>query len=115
MTAPFVPGPDGMIDFAGLKWPPQLIPRFIAMVRGTYSFGVDGLDDAAAVRAWLRWMVSSNLANYEAGLAAAKVEDEVRQIREKYEAAAQAARAKAEKDVKAIRDGSATPPPASTV
>lgn len=98
MTLPNLPP----VAVAGLLVPAPLVPRIIASLRGTYPQLTADLDDDAAVRAVLKFWVTSTLASYEAARAEAPVSGAVEATRAEYAERAEAARQKALQDAAQI-------------
>lgn len=93
---------DGNVPIAGLRVPLPLVPRIVAAVRGLYPTVAEGLDNDAAIRAWLKHITSVTLAQWEAQQAAAGVTQAVEETRAEYALAADTARQNALADAAAI-------------
>lgn len=96
------------VSVAGLKVPAPLVPRIVASMRGVYPSVTGTLDDDAAVRAVLKFWVTSTLANWESQQWTAPTEEQVAAIQAEATAKAQQASKKAEEDAASIIE--AAPP-----
>lgn len=108
MTTPrggIVPDANGNVPVAGLLVPAPLVPRIVAAVRHLYPTLTEGLEDDAAVRAWLKWMVTVTMSQSEGQRAAAPVDAALEATRQEFAQRAEEARARAVRDAAAIVDG----------
>ncbi len=103
------------VPVAGLRVPATLVPRIIASMRGIYPNLTVGLDDEAAVRAVLRYWVTSTLATYEGQQSDEETLAAIEAIQAQADEKARLAREKAIRDAAAIVDAaSATTTPTTT-
>lgn len=98
------------IPVAGLLVPTPLVPRIIAAIRGMYPTVTADLDDDAAVRAWLKYIVGSTLSTWEGATAQAPVVDAIEEIRADYAQRGEEARQQALAAAELIKEN----PPATT-
>lgn len=100
------------VQVAGLLVPAPLVPRIVASFRGVYPAITAGItDDDAAVRAVLKYWVTSTLSTYEGSVAGSGVDEAIDAAREEYRLRAEQARAQAEADAGTITEAP-TPVPA---
>lgn len=105
------PDANGNVPVAGLLVPAPLVPRIVSGVRRLYPALAEGKDDDAAVRAWLKHMVTGLLAQAEVAATLEPLDQALDDTRADYEARAEAARAKATADAALIVEA---PPPVVT-
>ena len=109
--SPLKAGPDGYVPVAGLRVPSAMVPRVIAAVRGVYPTITEGLPDDAAIRAWLKYLISQTLVQHEGTQAIAEIQTAVEETRREYEVRAEQAREKAAVDAETIVESAPTIPP----
>lgn len=102
--------PPPYVPIAGLLVPTPLVPRIIAAVRGLYPTVTEGLEDDAAVRAWLKHIVGVTLANFEAMSAQAPVAEAVEVVRADYAERAEQAREQALTAAASIQESETSTP-----
>lgn len=81
MAEPVTPPP---VEVAGLIIPADMAAEIIAAFRALYPTITDGLDDDAAVRAVLIWMITSSLQSYYGRQSSRAMEKTIEQIRGQY-------------------------------
>lgn len=91
-------------DVMGMRIPLPLVARIIAALRAEYPDVVEGKDNDAAVRAVVRYWVTTTLVNYEARTAAAAARETAAQATAAVETAAAEAFQKAKDDAQLITE-----------
>lgn len=106
--------PDGNVEVAGLRIPGPLALRIVEAMRGLYPTVTGELDGPAAVRAVLKYWVTSTLSTYEAQHAAGQVSDQISEIQQAAVKKGQAAMEKAKSDAaQIVETATSSAPPAS--
>lgn len=95
------------LPIAGLLVPTPLVPRIIAAIRDQYPTVTAGLNDDAAVRAWLKHIVSVTLATHEGIAAQAPVTGALDEVRADYATRAEEAHQAALSAAAAIKENPA--------
>lgn len=98
------------VAIAGLRVPISLAARLIAALRGIYPNLTEGLGDDDAVRAVLKFWMTSTLTTHEGAMAEAPLADVLEATRAEYQRLADAAREKARADADTIQADPAPTP-----
>lgn len=88
----------------GQRIPAELAPRVLAAIRGLYPSVTEGMNDKQAVAAWIKYVITATLANWEGNGALVGAEEAAELARREFQAKAIAAREKAKRDADAISE-----------
>lgn len=92
------------VPVAGLRVPSVLVPRIVASMRGMYPDLTVGLEDDPAVRAVLKFWVTSTLASWETRQVADQAVAQVQAVQAEAAEAAQAVREAAQAAAESITE-----------